>query len=98
MKKPIHIVSYPPLCGYTAYFYGMRLRGFSPGCQPMEGLRYRKDDKTGEFYDILVYDRKLTNEELRAYELTYIGLVTNWTEEGLARAGSSNHNFLKEDV
>jgi hypothetical protein len=55
----------------------------------MEGLRYRKDDKTGEFYDILVYDRKLTNEELRAYELTYIGLVTNWTEEGLARGKES---------
>lgn len=64
----------------------------------MEGLRYRKDDKTGEFYDILVYDRKLTDEELRAYELTYIGLATNWTEEGPAREGSSNHNFLKEDV
>lgn len=75
------------------YTYGMRLRGFSPGCQPMKGLRDRLDDTTGRYHDILVYERKLTDEELRAYELDFLE-----TEEGLARAGSSSHNFLKEDV
>ena len=49
--------------------YGMRLRGFAPLCQPMNGFVERKDDKSGKYHDILVYDRELTNEELRDYEL-----------------------------
>ena len=49
--------------------YGMRLRGFSPGCQPKEGLVRREDDPTGRDYDILVYDRELTDKEVRNYEL-----------------------------
>lgn len=54
------------------YVYGMRLRGFSIGCQPMEGLQERRDDITGKYYDLLVYDRKLSEDELRAYELDFI--------------------------
>ena len=49
--------------------YGMRLRGFSIGCQPMEGFVARQDDETGKYYDILIYDRKLTGDEVKAYEL-----------------------------
>ena len=49
--------------------YGMRLRGFSIGCQPMEGLLGREDDITGRYHDIIVYDRELTDEEVRDYEL-----------------------------
>lgn len=56
------------------YEYGMRHRGFSIGCQPMNGLIERKDDKTGRYHDILVYDRQLTEKELYDYELDYIGL------------------------
>lgn len=52
--------------------YGMRLRGFSIGCQPMDGLLERQDDPSGRYYDILVYDRKLTDKELSDYELDYI--------------------------
>lgn len=48
--------------------YGMRLRGFSPGCQP-RGVIKREDDFTGRYYDILVYDRELTEKELSDYEL-----------------------------
>lgn len=48
--------------------YGMRLRGFSPGCQP-KGVISRHDDLTGKYHDLLVYDRELTEEELRDYEL-----------------------------
>lgn len=51
------------------YKYGMRLRGFSMGCQPMRGLIERQDDQTGKYWDILVYDRKLTDDEVRSYEL-----------------------------
>lgn len=57
----------------TRYLYGMRLRGFSPGCQPREGLIGDKEDITGKYYDLLMYDRELTDEELREYELDYVG-------------------------
>ena len=49
--------------------YGMRLRGFSLGCQPMDGFICREDDVTGKYHDILVYDRPLTGEEIWDYEL-----------------------------
>lgn len=51
------------------YRYGMRLRGFSIGCQPKQGLIERMDDPTNRYYDILVYDRSLTKKELEDYEL-----------------------------
>lgn len=51
------------------YRYGMRLRGFSIGCQPMKGLLRREDDTTGKYWDILVYDRELTKDEIHDYEL-----------------------------
>lgn len=54
------------------YYYGMRLRGFSIGCQPMKGFVERKDDKSGVYHDILVYDRMLTDKEMRDYELDWI--------------------------
>ena len=52
--------------------YGMRLRGFSPFCQPAEGLIRREDDPSGRYYDILIYDRMLTESELNNYELDFI--------------------------
>ena len=55
-----------------AYLYGMRLRGFSIGCQPMNGFLRRYDDDRGEYYDLLLYDRKLTQKELDDYELDYL--------------------------
>lgn len=51
------------------YKYGMRLRGFSIGCQPMKGFLRREDDTTGKYYDILVYNRPLTESEIYSYEL-----------------------------
>ena len=50
------------------YRYGMRLRGYSPGCQPSGVLR-REDDTTGKYHDIIVYDRQLSADEIRNYEL-----------------------------
>ena len=51
------------------YYYGMRLRGFSPGCQPKEGFYACIDDCTGRYYDILVYTRELSRKECEDYEL-----------------------------
>ena len=53
----------------TIFLYGMRLRGFSPGCQPMNGLLWRQDDNTALYHDILAYNRPLTEKEMRDYEL-----------------------------
>ena len=53
----------------------MRLRGFSVGCQPLNGLVEREDDPTGKYYDVLIYSRQLSNDELTEYELDYIGEV-----------------------
>ena len=56
------------------YKYGMRHpRGFSPGCQP-KGVIRREDDPAGKYYDIIVYDRKLTDKELYEYELDDLNL------------------------
>ena len=54
------------------YWYGMRLRGYSPGCQPMNGLEavikeYRVEAE--KYHNILIYNRELTDEEVRDYEL-----------------------------
>jgi len=60
--------------GHTRYRYGMRLRGFSIGCQPMEGLIEARDDIIkGRYHNLLIYDRKLTDEEIEEYELDYLG-------------------------
>lgn len=55
------------------YIYGMRLRGFSLGAQPMRGLVDAFDDKDGKYYSILCYNRLLSNKELSDYELDFIG-------------------------
>lgn len=57
------------------YKYGMRLRPYSISCQPMNGLIDVEDDKSGKFWDILTYRRKLDAEEVRNYELSYLGEV-----------------------
>lgn len=54
------------------YKYGMRLRGFSIGCQP-KGVIERMDDPSGRYYDILVYERQLAKKELEDFELDFIG-------------------------
>ncbi len=54
------------------YFYGMRVRGFSPGCQPMDGFIERLDSTDDRYYDILTYDRLLSEENERHYSLTQL--------------------------
>lgn len=54
------------------YKYGMRLRGFSIGCQPIDGLIERVNDETNKYHDIIIYNRKLTEKETKDYELDFI--------------------------
>lgn len=49
--------------------YGMKNRGFSVGCQPMEGFMSREDDPSGKYYDIITYSRRLLDDEIEAFEL-----------------------------
>ena len=53
------------------YIYGMRLRGFSIGCQP-SGVKERRDDPDGKYWDIIVYERPLSDKEIDDYELDFI--------------------------
>ena len=57
----------------TLYKYGMRLRGFSLGCQPRENLYKRIDDTTNKYYDIIIYTQPLTLQQTISYELDYLG-------------------------
>jgi hypothetical protein len=41
----------------------------------MAGLVERLDDAAGEYWDILAYDRPLSDKEIAAYELDYIQKV-----------------------
>jgi len=57
---------------YKIYVYGMRLRGFAPGCQPMNGYLFRRDDTESsgrKYHDIIAYTRPLTDQEINSYEL-----------------------------
>lgn len=55
------------------YKYGMRLRGYSIGAQPKQGFLEREDDPLGDYWDIIIYDRPLTDKERRDYDLDYLG-------------------------
>ena len=61
---------------YKLYKYGMRLRGFSPLCQPMEGLCIARDGDN-KYYNYLYYERNLTDKEIEDYELDYLGEVND---------------------
>lgn len=56
------------------YIYGMKLRGFSPGCQPSEGFVERREDTNGRYWDLLVYNRLLSFKEERNYDLNFVGI------------------------
>ena len=63
---------------HGVWVYGMRLRGFSIGCQPMDGLVQRIDDISGKYYDLLVYNRQLIASEKDDYDLDFIEFVDEW--------------------
>lgn len=94
------------------YRYGMRVRGYSIGCQPMNGLLDREDDDSGEYLDVLVYDRPLTEEETEHYSLELISednetettSIINFTtkeEKDMAKKNvvvEENENMVAEEV
>ena len=55
------------------FVYGMKLRGFDLGNQPMAGLVEHRPDPTGKYWDIVCYTYMLSGEEMRQYDLAYIG-------------------------
>ena len=55
------------------FVYGMRCRGFSPGCQPKDGFVDAETDPLDDYWNIIVYSRKLTRKELEQYELDFLG-------------------------
>ena len=57
------------------WVYGMKMRGFSIGCQPKEGFVKIMDCKSNKYYDIIVYNRRLTKEEIYQYELDCLGTL-----------------------
>lgn len=54
------------------YKYGMRLRGFSIGCQPMKNL-YEWEDNIDKYHSVLWYTEKLADVDLENYELDFLG-------------------------
>lgn len=59
----------------TIYKYGMRLRGFSIGCQPMKNFYERQDDPgkySRKYHDIICYTEKLDEKDLLDYELDFL--------------------------
>lgn len=53
------------------YLYGMRLRPFGMGCQP-KGVEEVREDPSGKYWNILVYKRELSADEIYNYELDYL--------------------------
>lgn len=54
------------------FLYGMKSRGFSIGCQPKDGFIERLEDPSGKYHDVLVYDRRLDDDEVSDFELEFI--------------------------
>ena len=64
----------------TKHFYGMRTRGCAPGCQPAEGFVERIDSNIVDYYDIISYNRKLSEAEEKTYSLDELKQTENGFE------------------
>lgn len=53
------------------FWYGMRLRGYAPGCQPKGVVKVIERD--WKYYSLIAYKRRLTDDEVKDYELDFIG-------------------------
>lgn len=60
------------------YKYGMRLRPFGIGCQPMDGYIYREPYEgfkhSDKYWDVIFYNRGLSEKEMEDYELDFVGV------------------------
>lgn len=57
------------------YYYGMRLRHYGIGCQP-SGARLVKLNRY-EYFDCIVYDKQLSNEDVDNYSLDFLGVLSD---------------------
>ena len=58
----------------TVHVYGMRLRGFSPGAQPLDGLVGTEEDPVPDgYWNILIYNRRLERKDAESFDLDYLG-------------------------
>ena len=58
------------------YLYAMTIESFYSGNYPDEGfvgVKFNSDWKDCSFSDLLIYDRKLEEDEVGGYGLRYIG-------------------------
>lgn len=61
--------------------YGMRLRPLGLGCQPSRWCKYDDSNKEESgYYSFVWYERKLTDEEVKRFELDYLG-EEKWAEK-----------------
>lgn len=57
-------------CRNKLYKYGMRMRPAGLGCQPNGFIKILGDE---HYYDVVIYNRRLTDEEIKRYEMDYLG-------------------------
>ena len=59
------------------YIYGLRFRPFGIGTAPKGQNEVIAGKKIGRkrYYDFVVYDKKLSDEEVKKYELEFMGEV-----------------------
>ena len=77
------------------YKYGMKARGFSIGCQPLKGLVDAAEDPEGKYYNILTYDRELSDEEVEQYELADLAPKTPNLQIVRKRVGISQRKLAE---
>ena len=65
-KKILDVI--PHWIKSSTFKYTYRSRGFSPSCQPMNGLINHENQK-GYKFEVLTYNRKLTCKEIAEFEL-----------------------------
>lgn len=58
------------------YKYGMKERGYSIGCQPSGVIDCENfSNKSNGYWSYIYYKEKLNDEQVRRYELDYLGEV-----------------------
>ena len=59
------------------YRYGMKKCQYGYGNQPTTGFYIvdQNSDFFGKYHDIIVYQRKLTDDEVRVFDLDFLGEV-----------------------
>ena len=81
----------------TLYRYGMRLRGVSPGAQPSDFFK-TEEDHSRRYWEIIFYDRELTDKECRDYDLDFLGASDQEAAWLIKQYVSDNSPYLSPDL